>query len=161
MRGGICRLPKCTVIVLIWFLWVSLQTRKTEENCWERTAVQSPIFPAELPEADPAGAVLLGVRSWHEQELCAAPAVPWLCSSWHLNSMVLPRPSKCIDVGKLAASGFVPLPHGCHMFCHSLCLCRGVPWLLWNVTDQPCPKSLGTGLNLLSSVHWLWYIGFP
>lgn len=66
--------------------------------------------------------------------------------------MSLPRPSKYMDVGKLAASGVCTPATWVPCVLSQPVPLRRVPWLCWNVTDQPCHKSSGIGVNLLSSV---------
>lgn len=67
----------CPYLISVGFLTNQIKVWENKrELLRERTVVQSPIFPAELPEADPAGFVSLGARPWHKQE----PSSVWLCS---------------------------------------------------------------------------------
>lgn len=172
MGGGVHRLPKCTVIVLIWFPWVSLQTRARSGKIKEITERENSSAQSQLFSRP-----YRGTSSWvcaprvsdsgtcRNPVLCdGVPAVPCLCWERRWKSMSLSRPSKCINVGKLKAAGFCTLATSvpCFMPC-PVPLQRGSLTMLWPcgdavlpemscVTDQPCHKGSGISLILLFSV---------
>lgn len=96
MGGGVYRLPKSLRLTLSDFCGFPYKPEQGEGNP-ERAAERESSganadVPAELPEAHPAGAVSLGARQEPSR----------LCWQGHLESMSLSRPSRHIDVGKLA-----------------------------------------------------------
>lgn len=149
MGGGVCRVPKCIGIVLIWFLWVSSQTRarseKTKENCWDREEqCKTPAFQQHFQGHMQLGLCPLSVRFWHVQDLSSL----WSCSPSADNDTEsqchFQGPPDPLTWARWQPLGFVPLPHQWHGFCHSLCPCRGVLWLCWDPGEMllslKCPQ---------------------